>query len=105
MSTEKMREEFEEWVRSEWPDTYLDRVPFGEGRKLEGCYCEVYVQMSWSVWQASRAAIEVPAPDDGIDDCQEQWGEQCKNTFDCGYNFASMRYDQAIESLGLKVKQ
>lgn len=56
-TNQKVREEFEAWVRQEWPDTYLERVPFGEGRKLEGCYWEVYVQMSWSVWQASRAAL------------------------------------------------
>jgi len=91
MSTEKMREEFSKW--------------YDEERKKSAPFPTVDIRATcFEAWKASRAAIEVQAPDDGIEDCQEQWGEQCKNTFDCGYNFASMRYDQAIESLGLKVK-
>lgn len=99
MSTEKMREEFEEWVRSEWPDTYLDRVPFGEGRKLEGCYCEVYVQMSWSVWQASRAAIEVKEPDDFT-----TGGNPNARILIAHHREIVKRWIYAIESHGLKVR-
>lgn len=62
MSLDKIREDFEAWVKSEWPDTYLERVPFGEGRKLEGCYWEVYVQINWHVWQASRTSLVIQLP-------------------------------------------
>lgn len=100
MSTEKMREEFE----LSFTKRSKARGEVARLDKFDGRYEYLDTSAAWWAWKESRAAIEVQAPDDGIEDCQEQWGEQCKNTFDCGYNFASMRYDQAIESLGLKVK-
>lgn len=59
----------------------------------------------WTGWQASREALVIELPDDGIEDCQKAWGtEQCKDTFDCGYNFASLRHEQAIDAAGVKVQ-
>jgi hypothetical protein len=98
MSIEKMREEFEAWARIEMQCS-LHR----EWIKPEH-YAQEVVEFSWRAWQASRAAIEVELPDDGIEDCQDAWGERCKNTFDCGYNFASLRHEQAMQAAGLKVK-
>lgn len=41
--------------------------------------------------------VSVKWPDDGMDDCYDQWGEEhCRNNFDCGYNFSAVRHEQAI---------
>ncbi|MHB0806065.1 hypothetical protein [Stutzerimonas nitrititolerans] len=58
-----------------------------------------------NVWVASRGELVVQLPDDGIDDCREAWPGRCRDTFDCGYNFASWRHEQAIEAAGVKVKE
>lgn len=50
-------------TKAKWPDTYMERVPFGSGHKLEGNYWEVDVQIHWVVWQASRAALVIQLPE------------------------------------------
>lgn len=41
--------------------------------------------------------LTVKMPDDGMDDCYDLWGpEQCRNNFDCGYNFSAVRHEEAF---------
>lgn len=41
--------------------------------------------------------LTVKLPDDGLDDCYDLWGpEQCRNNFDCGYNFSAVRHEEAF---------
>lgn len=58
MSTEKTREDFEEWVLGKWPETDLHIFNDGE-------YCGFTLQHCWKAWQASRAAVVVALPDGG----------------------------------------
>lgn len=67
------------------------------------------VDMTTAAAQGFRdgvASVAVVLPDDGIEDCQKAWGtERCKDTFDCGYNFASWRHEQAIIAAGGSIKE
>lgn len=56
--SDKMREEFEAWVKSMWPAQDLKRfsVNFKEN---EGEYTGFTVQHCWEAWQASRAAVVI----------------------------------------------
>lgn len=47
----------------------------------------------------------VTLPDDGIEDCQKAWPKTCKDTFDCGYNFATDRIVSAIKAVGVRVEE
>ncbi len=62
----------------------------------------------WSVWQkawqASRAALRVELPDDGIADCQRDWPNSCRDNFDTGYCYATDRIIQALQQAGIEVK-
>lgn len=60
--------------------------------------------IAWKAWQASRDTLEIELPDDGIEDCQRELGEGCKDTFDCGYNFSCSKHEQAIHSAGIRTK-
>lgn len=96
MDTNKMRdisrEQFEAWVKTKWPDTYMERIPFGQGRALEGNYWEVNVQMLWSSWKASRDAVAVDLPD-------------YLDTDRLGFPaYDAAKVDLAIEAQGLKVQ-
>lgn len=87
MSTEKMREEFQEW----W-------------RHREQAELRSSCAMGWAfvIWQASRAAIEVELPeryDDGPWD-----GDGIVKT-DGGLFVRVDDMTASIESLGLKIKQ
>lgn len=94
MDIEKSREEFESWVKSKWPDTYLERIP--EKHHLAGNYWEVNVQMTWVAWQASRETlvVELPAIDDP--DCGQ------RVSFHLGAYKGQCR--QAIHAAGVKTK-
>lgn len=72
-------------------------------QRLGNSYDIPKIARAWYWFKRSREALVIELPDDGIDDCQEAWGDRCKNTFDCGYNFASLRHEQALEAAGLKV--
>jgi hypothetical protein len=61
MNTDKMREEFEAWVVSNWPNQSLDRFNPLHG-VTEGEYTGFTVQHCWDAWQASRAALAVNLP-------------------------------------------
>lgn len=52
---EKMREEFEEWLKARyWGE--------GLGRFDDGEYHKTSIQYMWESWQASRAALVVELP-------------------------------------------
>lgn len=61
MNIEESRQQFEAWVKSKWPDTYLERIP--EIHQLAGNYWEVNVQMHWVAWQASREMLVIKLPE------------------------------------------
>lgn len=81
------------------PETFLKCDRLGDS------YGTPKVARAWYWWKRARAGIVVELPDDGIEDCQEAWGDRCKNTFDCGYNFASLRHEQAIKAAGVRTEQ
>ncbi len=62
--------------------------------------------MGWGkyIWQASRAALRVELPDDGIEDCRRDWPNSCRDTFDTGYCYATDRITQALQQAGIEVK-
>ncbi|RMS14543.1 hypothetical protein ALP72_02112 [Pseudomonas coronafaciens pv. coronafaciens] len=57
MSIEKVREEYEAWVLSKYPNQHMGRFATGE-------YHSTVIEHCWQAWQASREAlvIELPAP-------------------------------------------
>ena len=101
MDTNKMREMREAFERTNSRD-HRRQPPKGNN------YIDPMAQADWESfqkgWQASREAVVVELPDDGIEDCRKEIGEHCKDTFDCGYNFASLQHERAIEAQGLKVE-
>lgn len=105
-----MREEFEDRFPIpegiEWRDT--DYFP------VQTDNVHVYVALAgvsarytsmWKAWQASRAALRVELPDDGIEDCWRDWPNFCRDTFDTGYCYATDRITQALQQAGIEVKQ
>ncbi|WP_315809412.1 hypothetical protein [Pseudomonas sp. C9-3] len=58
------REQFESWVRREWPGAPLhhvrDALPKDDPRYGE--YCNEMIQRAWVGWQASRATLVVDLP-------------------------------------------
>lgn len=103
------REQFEAWVCKRWPSAAQevrykrDALPTDHPR--HGHYVNNDLQVAWEGWQASRQALEIDLPDDGIQDCERDWGDRCKDTFDCGYNYACEQHEKAIEAAGVRVKQ
>ncbi|MCS7758587.1 hypothetical protein N0619_20100 [Pseudomonas aeruginosa] len=53
---------------------------------------------------ALRARVVV-LPDDGIEDCQRDWQNSCRDNFDTGYCYATDRITQAIQQAGIEVKE
>lgn len=96
-----MREEFEAWASSHFVDV-------GSGNPLKkgpnGNYGFYVVATAWKAWQASRAALSVELPDDGIEDCRRDWPNSCRDTFDTGYCYATDRITQALQQAGIEVK-
>lgn len=93
MNIEKMREEFEAFIKLR----NAEEQCFWEGRGglfgiVDGKYFVSWLQNDWQLWQASRAAIEVELPEHFEYDNP---GEAFPAIKDCR---------KAIESLGLKVK-
>ncbi|MFV7440804.1 hypothetical protein [Pseudomonas sp. 382] len=89
MDTNKMREQFEAWVLSEYPNQSLERFNPLHG-VTEGEYTGFTVQHCWQAWQASREAVvvELPAewvtnvgtmlPPPGVRRAIEAQGVKCK---------------------------
>ncbi|HBO4448886.1 TPA: hypothetical protein L4U50_003487 [Pseudomonas aeruginosa] len=92
-----MREEFEAWLlrehglESEWQDE-------------RNCFKDYPAHLAFKAWQASRAALRVELPDDGIEDCQRDWQNSCRDNFDTGYCYATDRITQALQQAGIEVK-
>lgn len=99
MDTNKMRDDLPSLVKQS-----IESHP-GYGEFAAWCESEQIhpYPIYFLIWQASREAVVVALPDDGIEDCRKEIGERCKDTFDCGYNFASLQHERAIEAQGLKV--
>ncbi|HBP0988660.1 TPA: hypothetical protein L5R00_005952 [Pseudomonas aeruginosa] len=97
-----MREEFEAWVSGR-------KVCTRYGAKLttnpDGMYCDYRINDRWLAWKASRAALRVELPDDGIEDCQRDWQNYCRDNFDTGYCYATDRITKALQQAGIEVKK
>ncbi|RUB92647.1 hypothetical protein [Pseudomonas aeruginosa] len=95
-----MREEFEAWVSGR-------KVCTRYGAKLntnpDGMYSDYRINDRWLAWKASRAALRVELPDDGIEDCQRDWPNSCRDNFDTGYCYATDRITQALQQAGIEV--
>ncbi|WP_176605691.1 hypothetical protein [Pseudomonas aeruginosa] len=91
-----MREEFEAWLlrehglESEWQDE-------------RNCFKDYPAHLAFKAWQASRAALRVVLPDDGIEDCRRDWQNSCRDNFDTGYCYATDRITQALQQAGIEV--
>lgn len=94
--SDKMRSEFLEWHNGQVNMLIASGDPNAarEAQRLEPIY--------WCAWQASRQAVVVDLPDDGIEDCRKEIGGRCRDTFDCGYNYSSLQHERAIEAAGLR---
>lgn len=96
-----MREEFEAWVRTQVPEPSLATVlAYSAGNDL---YLNTHIQGRYEGWKASRAALRVELPDDGIEDCRRDWQNSCRDNFDTGYCYATDRITQALQQAGIEV--
>ncbi|MBG7512598.1 hypothetical protein I5J62_24295 [Pseudomonas aeruginosa] len=90
-----MREEFEAWHHAEFGYVIAEEDdPAQDGQCAE----------RWKTWKASRAALRVVLPDDGIEDCRRDWQNSCRDNFDTGYCYATDRITQALQQAGIEVK-
>ncbi|HBO2943894.1 TPA: hypothetical protein L4R51_002360 [Pseudomonas aeruginosa] len=90
-----MREEFEAWHHAEFGYVIaVEDDPQQDGQCAK----------RWKAWQASRAALRVELPDDGIEDCQRDWKNSCRDTFDTGYCYATDRITKVLQQAGIEVK-
>ncbi len=104
-----MREEFEdrfpvpegiEWRPGDYFPIHTENVHEYIGRCGRASR---YADM-WAAWKASRAALRVELPDDGIEDCRRDWSNSCRDNFDTGYCYATDRITQALQQAGIEVK-
>ncbi|UWU64939.1 hypothetical protein [Pseudomonas aeruginosa] len=91
-----MREEFEAWATKHRMPIHRDGVVTD--------YAARCTDECWQAWKASRAALRVELPDDGIEDCQRDWPNSCRDNFDTGYCYATDRITQALQQAGIEVK-
>ncbi|EPB8981576.1 hypothetical protein ACRT4E_005133 [Pseudomonas aeruginosa] len=91
-----IREEFEAWHHAEFGYVIAkEDDPAQDGQCAE----------RWKAWQASRAALRVELPDDGIEDCQRDRQNSCRDNFDTGYCYATDRITQALQQAGIEVAE
>lgn len=96
-----MREEFEAWVRTQVRGASLATVlAYSAGNDL---YLNPHIQGRYEGWKASRAALRVELPDDGIEDCRRDWSNSCRDNFDTGYCYATDRITQALQQAVIEV--
>ncbi|ASP07891.1 hypothetical protein [Pseudomonas aeruginosa] len=91
-----MREEFEAWATKHRMPIHRDGVVTD--------YAARCTDECWQAWKASRAALRVELPDDGIEDCQRDRQNSCRDNFDTGYCYATDRITQALQQAGIEVK-
>ncbi|HGM7654187.1 TPA: hypothetical protein ACKQDU_004524 [Pseudomonas aeruginosa] len=90
-----MREEFEAWATKHRMPIHRDGVVTD--------YAARCTDECWQAWKASRAALRVVLPDDGIEDCRRDWQNSCRDNFDTGYCYATDRITQALQQAGIEV--
>lgn len=100
MSNEKMRMDFEVWecAADEGPQTDPAWLMFDEKTNT---FPMDKIQERWRVWQASRAAIEVELP---VAHSAPRNSTSYQEGLADGFERAIYRAEEAIQSLGLKVK-
>lgn len=92
-----MREEFEAWATKHRMPIHRDGVVTD--------YAARCTDECWQAWKASRAALRVELPDDGIEDCQRDWQNSCRDNFDTGYCYATDRITQVLQQAGIEVAE
>lgn len=95
-----MREEFEAWVTAAMGG-YAD---LRKSNDPNFAYDDADVDFAYQAWKASRAALRVELPDDGIEDCRRDWQNSCRDTFDTGYCYATDRITKVLQQAGIEVK-
>lgn len=95
MSVEKMREEFEKAYMASMntdlpPSVWLER-------RANGSYASVSTNAAWWGWQVSRVAIDVELP-------KCEYANEASE-YSKGHRQGIRACREAIESLGLKIKQ
>lgn len=89
--SDKMREEFEAWVMSNWTSQSLERFNPLHG-VTDGEYTGFTVQHCWDAWKASRESLVIDLPRDVTNVTNKDFEEGRDAVID------------AIEAAGLKVK-
>ena len=106
MSNDKMREEFEASVLSEYPHQYMGKFATGEYHSPTFEHC-------WWAWKISREVLVIELPqivgyEAGYDSIREnEYASQSSELFDAVEVFAlcrSIEVREAIEAAGVKVK-
>lgn len=104
--TDKMREEFEASVLSEYPNQNMGKFATGE-------YQSTTIEHCWWAWKKSREALVIELPqivgyEAGYDSIREnEYASQSSELFDADEVFAlcrSIEVREAIEAAGVKVK-
>lgn len=70
MINDKVREEFEAWVLSDYPNQHMGRFATGE-------YHSTVIEHCWQAWQASREALVIELPE-GESLFQRMYGVACE---------------------------
>ena len=106
MSNDKMREEFEASVLSEYPNQNMGKFATGE-------YQSTTIEHCWWAWKKSREVLVIELPqivgyEAGYDSIREnEYASQSSELFDADEVFAlcrSVEVREAIEAAGVKVK-
>ena len=104
--TDKMREEFEASVLSEYPNQNMGKFATGE-------YQSTTIEHCWWAWKKSREVLVIELPqivgyEAGYDSIREnEYASQSSELFDADEVFAlcrSVEVLEAIEAAGLRVK-
>lgn len=94
MDTNKMRAQFEAWIRSYIGSTWLWR----NDHQMDE-YIDENAQFMWEAWQASREALVVELPSE--DTCRTSTSKE--GAAQDAYNHALGECRSVIEAQGLKV--
>ena len=89
--SEKMREEFEGWVKSFIGESWLTKDKLRDGE-----YSDDGTQFMWDAWQASRASLVVELPDEYMDRYLDKYQE--------GFNDAVESCRNRLEDLGVELE-
>lgn len=102
MNIEKMREEFEAWLRLKHPTASLRKCEPEDGYVFSvGQYMEIRVQDVWLGWQASRETLVIELPERLSEGWQD--GDPMEALAD-GYWMRSEEVIRAIEGKLVKVR-